>query len=279
MEANRILLDHVRLVRPLAEGNMGTVWVADHLRLETQVAVKFMSAELARDANMVARFTREAQAAARIHSAHVVRILDQGVTADHIPFFVMELLEGESLDDRLKRAGYVSPAETAVIVGHVCKALGRAHALGIVHRDIKPANIFLTDEDGELFVKLLDFGVAKEQVGGLEMTRTHDRMGTPYYMSPEQLISAKRLDYRADLWSLGVVAYHCLFGQPPFKADAFPGLVIAVAGGQFVLPSAYWPSAPKALDAWFQRVLVREPERRFETARQMGEEFARAIRP
>src|SRR5579859_5297092 len=152
----------IRLLRRLGAGGMGSVWVAEHLSLRTQVVVKFMAIELAASADAVERFSREAAAAAQVKSPHVVQMHDHGVTPSGVPFIVMELLEGHDLGKHLAARGRLSIGETAEIVGQVCKALARAHERGIVHRDIKPDNIFLcANPDGEIFVKLLDFGIAK----------------------------------------------------------------------------------------------------------------------
>jgi serine/threonine-protein kinase len=278
MEAGERVTPNIRLVRVLESGSMGSVWVADHLTLGTQVAVKFMSPEVAQRPTLVTRFTREAHAAAQIKSPHVVQTLDHGIAPDGSPYIAMELLEGESLQKRLKRDGRLAPALTSVIVGQTCKALSRAHALGIVHRDIKPANIFLTDSEGDVFVKLLDFGVAKEEKAELGVTRTNEKVGTPFYMCPEQLISAKHVDFRADLWSVGIVAYHALVGVVPFRAQSFGDLCLAVSRGVFTLPSACTPPLPAALDPWFLRALARDPAKRFESARQAADELDRAVR-
>jgi serine/threonine-protein kinase len=280
MEPGQPVTPNIKLVRVLDQGSMGSVWVADHLTLGTQVAVKFMSPEVAKNPHLVTRFSREAHAAAQIKSVHVVQILDHGITPDGTPFIAMELLSGESLQKRLRREGRIVPEVTATIIGQTCKALSKAHQSGIVHRDIKPANIFLTDSEGDLFVKLLDFGVAKqiEGGGGSSMTRTNEKVGTPFYMCPEQLISAKHVDFRADVWSIGIVAYHCLVGQVPFKASTFGDLCLAVSRGVFQPPSKALPGLAPTLDAWFLRVLSRDPLKRFESARQTAEEFERAVR-
>jgi len=278
MEQGQSVTASIKLVRLLDHGSMGSVWVADHAGLKTQVAVKFMSPEIAKNANLVTRFSREAHAAAQIRSPHVVQVFDHGVTPDGTPYIVMELLDGESLQRRLQREGHLAPAAVAQVIGQTCKALGRAHQLGIVHRDIKPANIFLTDEGGEMFVKLLDFGVAKQIDVDFSMTRTNEKVGTPFYMCPEQLISAKHVDFRADLWSIGIVAYHSMMGAVPFMASTFGDLCLAVSRGQFVLPTEVHAHLPPEVDAWFLRALAKKPADRFESARQAAEELARAIR-
>src|SRR5262249_44988052 len=157
---------------------------------------------------------------AQIKSPHVAQVFDHGVTADGAPYIVMELLDGEDLKQRVRRLGPLPPAEVARIISQAASALGRAHRLGIVHRDIKPDNLVSLDIEGELFVKVLDFGVAKGALGGnLAMTSTGSVVGTPMYMSPEQILSAKHVDFRADLWALSVVAYFALTGHTPFAGE------------------------------------------------------------
>src|SRR5262249_36668765 len=148
---------------------------------------------------------------------HVVQILDHGVTTEGLPYIVMELLEGEELAQRIERLGRLTVRDTAIIVGQGSRALSKAHSLGIVHRDIEPENVFLTEIEGEVHVKVLDFGIAKKADASLgPLTSTGSSMGTPHFMSPEQIVSAKGVDGRSDLWSLGVVAYQCLTGALPF---------------------------------------------------------------
>jgi len=278
MQPGQYVTPSIRLLRVLDQGSMGSIWVAEHAGLHAEVAVKFMSPEVAQKPNLVARFTREAQAAAQIKSTHVVRILDHGITPDGVPYIAMELLDGESLQKLLKREGHLAPALASQIIAQTCKALSRAHQMGIVHRDVKPANIFLLDEEGEVFVKLLDFGVAKQQDADFSVTRTNEKVGTPFYMCPEQLISAKHVDFRADIWSIGIVAYHAIIGQVPFKASSFGDLCLTVARGVFTLPSQARPDLPPALDGWFLRALAKKPEQRFESARQAADELERAVR-
>jgi serine/threonine protein kinase len=216
-----LVSDRLRLERLLGEGGMGCVWIAQHLTLGTRVAVKFVSAELAAShPEIAARFSREAAAAAKITSPHVVRTLDFGATPQGTPYLVMELLEGESLAERLEREQRVPPAEAATIVSHVANALSEAHRLGVVHRDIKPGNIFLTRAGRAVFAKVLDFGIARDVAATTgAATQTGALLGTPQYMSPEQLMSAKGVDSRADLWALAVTAYEMLVGTPPFVGE------------------------------------------------------------
>jgi serine/threonine-protein kinase len=270
--------DKVRLVDLLGQGGMGSVWVADHLSLRTRVAVKFLSADLVKkDPNMRERFNREAALSAQIKSPHVVQIFDHGVMEDGHPYIVMELLDGETLAQRLERDRILSLAHAKLVISQTAKALMRAHKLGIVHRDIKPDNIFLTvDEDEELFVKVLDFGIAK-QVGLPKVsavTGTGMMVGTPEYMSPEQVLSARNVDLRSDLWALGVVSYHCLTGGVPFSGETLGSLCVAIANGEFVPPSRYRRELPPSIDEWFRRALSKEPTARFDSAKEMAAAFS-----
>jgi hypothetical protein len=164
-----------------------------------------------------------------------------------------------------------------VVVTQACKGLSKAHALGIVHRDIKPDNIFISNEDGDPFVRLLDFGVAKESVGtGLDFTASGTMMGTPYYMSPEQAISSKQVDLRSDIWSLAVVAYHALTGRRPFDGETLGALCLNLNAGLYQPASQLRPDLPSVLDDWFARAMAREPAARFGSAKEMADGFSDA---
>jgi serine/threonine protein kinase len=270
----------VRLVRPLGQGGMGSVWIADHLALRTQVVVKFMAAELASNPANAERFSREASAASQVKSQHVVQMLDHGVTSDGHPFIVMELLEGHDLAHHIKHRGALPPPEVILVVSHVSKALARAHERGIVHRDIKPENIFLCDAGGgEMFVKLLDFGIAKAQLdSGMSTTKTGAVMGTPFYMSPEQLMGAKHIDHRTDLWSLGVVAYEALTGARPFEGGTVGALAVDIHSSPVPKPSARNPSLGPLVDDWFAKACARDPQARFGSARELAAGFEAALK-
>jgi len=256
---------------------MGSVWVAEHQTLRMQVAVKFMAEKLTEDREYVERFAREAMSSAQIKSPHVVQVFDHGV-ADGTPYIVMELLEGEDLRTRLARTGPLPLREAALIIVQLARALSKAHAAGIVHRDIKPDNIFLLEHDGEIFVKILDFGVAKHAAQDTEfgMTGTGAMVGTPHYMSPEQILSARRVDHRADLWSLGIVMYRALTGSVPFQGETLGAVCVAIERAQFLPPSQRRADISLSLDSWFARALTRDPDYRFQTAKEMAEAFVSA---
>lgn len=270
---------NVRLVRLLGRGGMGSVWVAEHLSLKTLVAVKFMAENFAESPGAAARFEREAVASSQIKSPHVVQVFDHGIDAQGVPYIVMELLEGEDLGKRLATVGRLSPIQTAQIVGQVCKALSKAHAAQIVHRDIKADNIFLVNSDDEVFVKVLDFGIAKrhDDAPSSHLTSTGAVVGTPHTMSPEQILSSKHVDFRSDLWSVGVVAYQCITGEMPFNGDTFGAIAIAIDRATFPAASSYVPGLPPTLDAWFARALARDAQARFASAREMADELFKAV--
>ena len=278
MFAGKHVTPTLRLVRLLGQGAMGSVWVADHLALETQVAVKFVMPAFAQDPGFVERFRREALAAAKIKGANIAQVFDHGVTAEGQPFIVMELVEGEDLRKRITREGPLDCKTVAAMVHQIAKALTRAHQLGIVHRDIKPDNLFLTESDGELLVKVLDFGVAKVGMDDVTMTASGAMMGTPLYMSPEQFLSTKHVDFRADLWSLGAVVYHALTGAPPFPGETLGAISVAVHTSAAPKASAVRPDLPPEIDAWFAKAFCRDPAGRFPSAKRMAEELDEVAR-
>jgi eukaryotic-like serine/threonine-protein kinase len=274
-----ILGERYRLIAQLDAGGMGSVWVAEAVHLSSVVAVKIMDRGLAATPEAAQRFLREARTAASLRSPHVVQILDYGVQ-DGTPFIAMELLEGESLASRLAREGrLMSWAQTELVLRHVARALGRAHDAGVIHRDLKPANIFLVRDEDEEIVKLLDFGIAKTTAPALSAalasnTRTGEFLGSPAYASPEQLQGSKDLDHRADIWSLGVIAYECLLGRAPFASDSFVGLLLAICSSPLPVPSEQGP-VPPGFDVWFMRACARDVELRFRSVREASAELRR----
>jgi serine/threonine-protein kinase len=278
--AGMMVTPSVKLVRPLGEGGMGAVWVADHLALRTQVVVKFIASGLKDSKEATERFSREAAAAAQVKSPHVVQTFDHGFTPDGHPYIVMELLEGRDLGAFLDAERRCSPQLVVEIIAQLARALDRAHERGIIHRDIKPGNIFLCDGGrGEVFVKLLDFGIAK----GVEIprvdsgTKTGAMIGSPFYMSPEQILGSKSIDHRSDLWSVGVVAYEALTGDNPFDAETMGGLAIKIHSEPLPLLSTKLPGLSPAIDAWFQRACARPVPDRFGSAKEMAEALAAAL--
>jgi serine/threonine-protein kinase len=273
-----VVAKRYRLISLLGRGGMGEVWRAEQLDLKAHVAVKILNPTLSINGESLQRFNREAQAAAALRSPHVVQILEHGFDSElGVAFIAMEMMEGESLAQRLRRVNRLSQAETARVISHVARALSRAHEAGIVHRDLKPDNVFLVANEDEEVAKVLDFGVAKAKNLSLDTaTRTGAVMGTPYYMSPEQIAGEKSVDFRTDLWALGVIACECLTGRRPFDAESLGGLAIAICTKPTPRPSTLAP-VPAAFDAWFERAVARDPEGRFQSARELAEALRRAL--
>jgi serine/threonine-protein kinase len=276
--AGSVLGTNIVLERQIGAGAMGTVWLAHNRALGSPVAVKVLQAALAIDGHAFARFQQEARAVASIDSPHVVKVFDFGVTPDGDPYIVMELLRGRDLREVLEKGGPMSPQRIALVVGQLCRALSRAHERNLIHRDIKPANIFLLESDGEPFVKVLDFGIARfAGDGNMAMTSSGAVLGTPYYMSPEQFFEPRNIDRRTDLWSVAVVAYVCLLGRLPFLGDSIGTLSLAVHRATFALPSQIDPRLPRALDAFFQRALHASPDGRYGSAQELAAAFSAAV--
>jgi serine/threonine protein kinase len=281
LKAGTMVNANVRLTELLAEGGMGSVWRADHLSLQTEVAVKVISPAIAgREPTLQQRFKREAAVSAQLRSTHVVQVFDHGETDDGVPFIVMELLEGQSLTQRIEGDGPMTLREAGMVVAQVAKVLHRAHVLGIVHRDIKPDNLFLTESDYEIFVKVLDFGIAKQtRLTNKEdsVTKTGMVVGTVEFMSPEQAVNSKHIDFEADLWSLGVVAYYALTGALPFDSESGEPMWLQMTQGKIIRATAHRPDLPKALDGWFKEALQAKPADRFKSAKVMADSLASII--
>src|SRR5262245_55993112 len=279
LEPNRILAGRYRLEARMGAGGMGAIWRAEHLILKAPVAVKLIDRDAVPDEDTMARFLREAQAAAALRSPHVVQIIDYGVDGK-IPFMVIELLEGENLAQRLKRMRRLSRQETARVLTQVGRAVQRAHEAGIVHRDLKPENVFLVRNEDDEIAKVLDFGVAKLERANLGQegtrTRTGSILGTPYYMSPEQAQGNKTVDYRSDLWALGVIGFECIVGKRPFFSDGLGDLVLTICVRDLPVPSDTAP-VPLGFDKWFARACSREPAQRFQSARELTEGLRDAL--
>ena len=271
-----------RVENVLGHGGMGAVVAATHRRLGQRVAIKILYPSSARNPEAVARFLREAQAAAALQSEHVVRILDFGRHGDGLPFMVMEHLQGTNLADLLTARGTLPADEAIHYVMQASEAVAEAHARGIVHRDIKPANLFLTARaDGSPLIKVLDFGISKaEWLLGLagynpDLTATADTLGTPMYMSPEQVRSTKNVTVRTDIWALGVVLYELLAGVPPFWADSLPALSAKIVADPATPLSQRRNDLPAGLDAVVLGCLEKDPDRRPASIL----ELARALSP
>jgi serine/threonine-protein kinase len=281
-----VLSGTLRLIRRLADGGMGSVWVAEHVVLGIEVAVKVLSGPWADAADAPARFLREAMLTARIDSPHVVRVLDCRFTEADEPYLVLELLHGQTLEERVRRSGPLSLRDLAWVIAQTCEALAATHRAGVVHRDLKPENVFLVAGPREA-VKLIDFGVAKPKAPAEWAPADRLAAGTPQYMSPEQFFTPEQADERADLFSLGCVAYFALTGRPPFGGaraaraggDAGGPRMRDALAGAFRPPSIERRDVPKAVDEWLSRALAPAPATRFLDARAMADALAAALRP
>jgi serine/threonine-protein kinase len=265
------------LQRPLGQGGMGAVWVAEHIELRSQVAVKFIHAPIAAAEHARRRFSREARAAAALRGPNVVQVFDYGID-QRDPYIVMELLKGETLRARLAAERQLSVEHVRVLALQVANALRRAHEQGIVHRDLKPENIFLAKDDEPFTVKLLDFGLAKivgkQATMAGELTLPGNPIGTLQYMSPEQL-KGGNVDERTDVWAFGVVVFECLTGVLPFKASARHRLLKAMENIRRPSESAQLPGE---FDAWFARATQFAKSGRERDVRKLAKELAALTR-
>ncbi len=270
--ADLVVAERFRLTRLLGRGGMGSVWLAQHLGLDIPCAVKFIEGEYAALPEAQARFEREAKAAAALRSPHVVQILDHGIWQG-TPYMAMELLDGEDLGKRLQRVGRMPPHEVSMVLTQVARALTKAHAAGVVHRDLKPDNIFLVKDDDREIVKVLDFGIAKQAGHTIDgsATKTGAMLGTPYYMSPEQAQGTKAVDHRSDLWSLAVIVYQLLTGRLPFESEALGDLLVKIIVSPIPVPSQVAPDLPLAFDRWWGKAANRDPNLRYQSAKEMSD--------
>lgn len=269
-----LLAGKYRIESELGRGAMGTVWLATHTTLGQKVAIKIISAEHASSDELRRRFDNEARAAAKLRSRFVVGVHDHGETASGLPYIVMEYLQGECLEDRIARLGALPLGDATTIARHVGRALAKAHSRNIVHRDLKPANIYISagdDEDGDGWIaKVLDFGIAKmDDFGDRSTTKTGTVLGTPLFMSPEQVRGASNVDSRADLYSLGMVIYNMVTGTYAFEGQSFGDLLVSICTDPLPHITERAPHAPAALDDWFQKACARDREDRFQTADDM----------
>ena len=280
-----LLVGKYRVVREIGRGGMAAVYEAEQLSLGKKVAVKVLAAELAASTIVIERFFREARAAASVRSPYIVDVYDSGRLDDGRPFITMELLEGESLYDRMARVRIIDVETTIRCIVHTARGLVKAHSSGIVHRDLKPENIFLTKgEDGDDICKILDFGLAKfyapvnpEEKAQKRLTREGAVFGTPAYMSPEQVKGQGNVDHRADLWALGCMAYECLIGRPVWNMEQGVAMTFAaIATGPIPVPSHQRPDLPPAFDAWFKKCLERDPNLRYQSAKELADAFVEA---
>jgi serine/threonine-protein kinase len=272
-----------RIVRKLGEGGMGAVWLGEHALLGRRAAIKVLLREFSANEQIVQRFFNEAKAVTAIADPGIVQVFDFGYHTDGSAFLVMELLEGEAMDTRLKRIGRFAPVDAVRLMAQIATSLGAAHAKGVVHRDLKPENIFIVGDPavtGGERTKILDFGIAKlagDEPGKLK-TRTGAVMGTPVYMSPEQCRGMASIDARSDIYALGCVLFTMLCGRPPFESEGTGDLIIMHVRDQPPRPSLFVPGLTQALDALIMRCLEKNPYHRYQSTNELVQALA-AVEP
>jgi serine/threonine protein kinase len=273
VHVGEVILGKFRVEKILGEGGMGVVVAAKHLQLDEVVALKFMRPHALRNPEQVLRFSQEARAAAKLKSEHVARVLDVSVREDGTPFIVMEYLHGKNLEQLLTSVGPLPVATAAEIIIQACEGLAEAHARGIIHRDIKPANLFLVDGRGWRSLKILDFGISKAALGEPRANgiNTQSIMGSPCYMSPEQLRSTQSVDHRADVWSLGAVLYELLTNCTAFDYNKpITELIVSILEQPPPPIRSLRPDVPAEVEAAVEKCLRRDPGLRFQNAAELA---------
>ncbi len=271
-----VIAGKYEVARVLGEGGMGVVYQARHIELGIFVAIKVMRDEVMQDAEAVRRFSREAQAVAMLNGEHVARVLDVGKLDGGRPYMVMEYLVGSDLGVILDQRQRIGVGEAIDYVIQACEALAEAHRAGVVHRDLKPANLFVVDVAGRRIVKLVDFGISRfEKPDEVRVTQTQTAFGTPLYMSPEAVRSAKHADARSDIWALGVILYELIAGIPPFVGDTPTSVAVSITIDKQRPLYPHFPEVPPELDAVIAWTLEKDPARRPQSA----VELADALRP
>ena len=271
-----VISGRYRIDRLLGAGSMGFVVGAWHLELDQPVALKLLNPDIFEQGEAAARFRRECRAAARVKSEHVCRVIDVGSLDQGAPYMVMELLEGNNLEEELLKRGALPVPEAVGYILEAVEALAEAHAAGIVHRDLKPANLFIARRaDRSRLLKVLDFGISKSMIdshgpGDMSLTRTGVIIGSPLYMSPEQMRSTKDADTLSDIWALGAILFQLVTGRPPYEGESIPELCAKLFSEDAPPPSAVHAGLPAGLDYVLHRALARDPTKRYQNVAELG---------
>ncbi len=287
LAAGQIIGGRYRVEAMIGAGSMGYVVSAWHLELDQRVALKILNPDVFERGEALQRFRREVRAAARIRSEHVARVTDVGTLEAGEPYMVMELLQGNNVEEEITRRGTIPLTEAVGYVLEAMEAVAEAHAAGIVHRDLKPANLFITRRaDRTRLVKVLDFGISKSLADSqashdMSLTKTGVIIGSPLYMSPEQMRSTKDADARSDIWALGAILFQLVTGRPPYMGETIPELCAQLFSEDAPPPSTLRRDLPPGLDLILARALARDPKQRYQNVAEFGEalvEFAPASR-
>jgi serine/threonine protein kinase len=272
-----VLAGKYEVERVLGQGGMGVVFGAKHTLLRERVAIKLLLGADSSQPEVLARFLNEARAAARIQSEHIARVFDVGQLESGTPYMILEYLEGMDLGTRIDQKGAIGVGEAADILIEAAAGIQQAHAMGIVHRDLKPSNVFLAERnDGSRIVKVLDFGVAKH-LGPTTFaeakfeTSSKAFLGSPLFMSPEQVRQARSVDTRTDIWSLGMVLYNAVTATTPFDAETLGELLAKVLEAPVPPLRSHRPDAPAPFEAVVARCLMRDPAARYPTVLALAE--------
>ena len=278
IDPGTVVAGKLRIVRLLGTGGMGAVYEVEHELTKHRRALKLLHARYKVYPELIQRFLREASAAGRIGNPHIAETFDAGELETGDPYLVMELLQGETLADHLRRKQRLSVSEAAELVRQACTGVQAAHDAGIVHRDLKPENLFVVERDHRPFVKILDFGISKfdPHLTGGEMSTTREgaSLGTPLYMPPEQVRGDKRIDQRADIYALGVILYECITGRRPYEAETLAHLAVLIHEGHAAPVTELRPDVPSAFAQIIHQAMANKPELRFATAREFGDVLA-----
>ena len=279
-----VIAERYRVLEHISDGGMATVYLAEHVAVGRQLAIKILHPEQAVQPDVVRRFLQEARAASLVRNPHVVDIIDVGFTSEGLAYMAMELIEGEDLSTLLARMGPLPWQRLAPMVLQICDALAATHARGIVHRDIKPENCVVTEFNGaQDYIKLIDFGIAKDLAGNLDRDRPRTVSGSVYgtaaYVAPEML-AGKVADHRVDIYALGILMYELLLGERPFVGEALSDILIGhLQQRPAPLRSKIPARVPEAVDALILRTLEKDPARRFQSMAELGEAIAATLDP